>query len=158
MSKYDVAFLSESDEVFSKIMKSNLIFITFVLLISSIRCEEEPSEEPPKEDENAKIARDLYQAAVQMLNATTPNRHKAWDTMIKAADLGNPDAKLRVAFAKLAGIYFPQNPDSAKEVFTQLADQGHPEAQFGLGFLYATGTLVNSSQSQALLYYTFSGE
>merc|ERR1719510_203100 len=76
--------------------------------------------------------------------------------MIKAADLGNPDAKLRVAFAKLAGIYFPQNPDSAKEVFTQLADQGHPEAQFGLGFLYATGTLVNSSQSQALLYYTFS--
>ena len=31
----------------------------------------------------------------------------------------------------------------------------YSQAQFGLGFLYATGTLVNSSQSQALLYYTF---
>ena len=57
----------------------------------------------------------------------------------------------------MAGIYFPQNPDSAKEVFVQLAESGHPEAQFGIGFLHATGTLVNSSQSQALLYYTFSG-
>jgi SEL1 protein len=83
------------------------------------------------------------------------NRHKAWDTMVRAADLGNPDAQLRVAFAKLAGIYFPQNPEVSKEVFVKLGEQGHPEAQFGLGFLYATGTLVNSSQSQALLYYTF---
>lgn len=115
-----------------------------------------PSEpEPPLEDENTKIARDLYNAALQMLNSTTPNRHKAWDTMIKAADLGNSDAQVKVAFAKLAGIYFPQDPEAAKEVFVKLADSGHPQAQFGLGFLYATGTLVNSSQSQALLYYTF---
>ena len=108
-----------------------------------------------EEDENAKIAKDLFQAASQMLNSTTPNRHKAWDTMVRAADLGNADAQIRVAFAKLAGIYFPQNPEAAKEVFVKLAEAGHPEAQFGLGFLYATGTLVNSSQSQALLYYTF---
>ena len=137
-------------------MKSFQIFIITVLFLTS-NAEDEASEEVPKQDENAKIARELYQAAAQMLNATTPNRHKAWDTMIRAADLGNPDAKIRVAFAKMAGIYFPQNPDSAKEVFVQLAESGHPEAQFGIGFLHATGTLVNSSQSQALLYYTFSG-
>ncbi len=107
------------------------------------------------EDENTKIARDLFNAASSMLNSTTPNRHKGWDTMVRSADLGNPDAQMRVAFAKLAGIYFPQNTDSARETFSQLSDTGHPEAQFGLGFLYATGTLVNSSQSLALLYYTF---
>merc|ERR1712223_1868096 len=132
-----------------------------LLLLTLCNCElepeapEEPVKEEPIEDENVKIARDLYHAALQMLNSSTPNRHKAWDTMTKAADLGSPDAQVRVAFAKLAGIYFPQNPDNAKEVFFKLADQGHPQAQFGLGFLYATGTLVNSSQSQALLYYTF---
>ena len=159
MSKYDVAFLS----VFSikrqtgheRTMKSFQIFIITVL-IKYCQAEDGSSEQAPKEDENSKIARELYQAAAQMLNATTPNRHKAWDTMIRAADLGNPDAKIRVGFAKMAGIYFPQNPEAAKDVFVQLTEQGHPEAQFGLGFLYATGTLVNSSQSQALLYYTFS--
>merc|ERR1712223_1795738 len=132
-----------------------------LLLLTLCNCElepeapEEPVKEEPIEDENVKIARDLYHAALQMLNSSTPNRHKAWDTMTKASDLGSPDAQVRVAFAKLAGIYFPQGPDEAKEVFFKLAEQGHPQAQFGLGFLYATGTLVNSSQSQALLYYTF---
>jgi shikimate kinase len=31
----------------------------------------------PEQDENAKIARDLYQAAAQMLNSTTPNRYSS---------------------------------------------------------------------------------
>merc|ERR1719402_692131 len=43
----------------------------------------------------------------------------------------------------------------AQAMFAALGAQGDPEGQMGLGFLYATGTVVNSSQSQALLYYTF---
>ncbi len=116
-----------------------------------------PQGEPEEQDENAKIARELYIAASSMLNSTTPNRHKGWDTMVRSADLGNTDAQMKVAFAKLAGIYFPQHTESAKDTFTRLGEAGHPEGQFGLGFLYATGTLVNSSQSMALLYYTFAG-
>lgn len=131
-------------------MKSEIFII--LLICAGALSKAEKAEEP---DENAKIAKDLYEAALSMLNSTTPNRHKAWDTMTKAADLGNADAKVHVAFAKMAGIYFPQDPESAKSVFLQMADQGHPQAQFGMGFLYATGTLVNSSQSQALLFYTF---
>ncbi len=134
----------------------NLILVSLVLASSYAEDEApESSETVPKEDENTKIARDLYYAALTMLNSTTPNRHKAWDTMIKASDLGNPDAQVRVAFAKLAGIYFPQDPEAAKQVFQRQTEQGHPQAQFGVGFMYATGTLVNSSQSQALLHYTF---
>ena len=36
-----------------------------------------------------------------------------------------------------------------------LAETGDPEFQMGMAFLYATGSVVTSSQSQALLYYTF---
>merc|ERR1719275_486005 len=32
---------------------------------------------------------------------------------------------------------------------------GNPDAQMGLGLLYATGTTVGSSQAEALLHYTF---
>ena len=32
---------------------------------------------------------------------------------------------------------------------------GNPDAQMGLGLLYATGSTVSSSQAEALLYYTF---
>lgn len=63
---------------------------------------------PVVEDENTKIARDLYKAASAMLNSSSPDRHMAWDTMVKSADLGNVDAKIRIAFARLAGVYFEQ--------------------------------------------------
>ena len=60
------------------------------------------------EDENAKIARDLYRAATSMLNSSSPDRHLAWDTMQKSSDLGNVDAKIKIAFAKLTGVFFEQ--------------------------------------------------
>jgi hypothetical protein len=63
---------------------------------------------PVVEDENAKIARDLYQAATSMLNSSSPDRHLAWDTMQKSSELGNVDAKIKIAFAKLTGVFFEQ--------------------------------------------------
>lgn len=45
--------------------------------------------------------------------------------------------------------------ESAKNILSELADSGNPDAQMGMGFFYASGTGVNSSQAQALLYYTF---
>ena len=123
-------------------MKVESVFIFLVFFTALCQCDEaieqqgiEPEPPEPKEpieDENVKIARELYHAALQMLNSSTPNRHKAWDTMTKAADLGSPDAQVRVAFAKLAGIYFPQGPDEAKEVFVRLAEQGHPQVEFNI--------------------------
>ena len=63
---------------------------------------------PVVEDENTKIARELFRAASAMLNSSSPDRHLAWETMERSADLGNVDAKVRIAFAKLAGVYFEQ--------------------------------------------------
>ena len=120
--------------------------LIFLVVFTLCNCEPEAPEEPvkqePIEDENVKIARDLYHAALQMLNSSTPNRHKAWDTMTKAADLGSPDAQVKVAFAKLAGIYFPQDPDNAKEVFVKLAEQGHP--QVGISYHIYISTYISN--------------
>lgn len=110
---------------------------------------------PPLEDETTKIARELYRAASAMLNSSSPDRQVAWDTMSRSADLGNTDAKLKIAFAKLAGIFYDLDLESSKAAFEEFANHGEPEAQMGLGFLYATGTMYNSSQAKALLYYTF---
>ena len=77
----------------------------------TVNAEEEvsPISPPPVvEDENTKIARDLYRAATSMLNSSSPDRHLAWDTMQKSSDLGNVDAKIKIAFAKLTGVFFEQ--------------------------------------------------
>ena len=118
--------------------------------------EEEKKEEEPEEDEETKRARELFETANGLLNASSSsNRKKAWDVMVQSADLGNTQAKVKLAWAKLAGVHFPQDPEEAKAIFEAVAEKGNPEAQMGLGFLYATGTLVDSSQAKALLYYTF---
>ena len=53
------------------------------------------------------------------------------------------------------GINFRQDLTAAQKVFEEAAALGNPDAQMGLGLLYATGTTVASSQAEALLYYTF---
>uniref|UniRef100_A0A8C8HVN6 Fibronectin type-II domain-containing protein n=1 Tax=Oncorhynchus tshawytscha TaxID=74940 RepID=A0A8C8HVN6_ONCTS len=61
----------------------------------------------------------------------------------------------KVAYAMLFGDYMTQNISKAKELFEKLSLEGSPKAQMALGFLYAAGLGVNSSQAKALVYYTF---
>merc|ERR1719391_877193 len=76
--------------------------------------------------------------------------------MIEQAALANySPAILKLAWSHLFGSGHSINPAKSHSLFSSLVDQGNPEAQMGMAFLYATGTVVNSSQSQALLYYTF---
>ena len=110
-----------------------------------------------EEDDNTKLGREIFKTASNILNSSTLHKAKAWSQMNKAAELGNTDALVRIAFAKLLGNdYFGQDLKAAKSIFEKATNEkGHPEAQMGLGFLYATGTMSNSSQATALLYYTF---
>ena len=63
--------------------------------------------------------------------------------------------KLRKLTLKRCPFDFQDIP-KAKEIFEKAAEEeGHPDAQFFQGFLHATGTSVNSSQSKALLHYSF---
>ena len=114
-------------------------------------------EEKQEEDENTKLGRELFISASKSLNSSTLQKANGWAQMNKAAGLENTDAMVKIAFAKLLGNdYFPQDLEEAKQTFEKATnEEGHPEAQFGLGFLYATGTMTNSSQATALLYYTF---
>ena len=109
---------------------------------------------PVVEDESTRKAREQLEEAEAMLKANV-NSNKAWDMIEQSALANYAPATLKLAWAYLFGNRFNINPRAAHTLFQSLADQGNPEAQMGLAFLYATGTVVNSSQSQALLYYTF---
>ena len=120
---------------------------------SSAPTEEE--EEEPEVDENAKLASDLYTSASSLLNSSSSNKKRAWEMMVRAASLGHTGATVKLAWAQITGMFLRQDIESASQAFTAAAELGYPDAQTGLGFLYATGTATNSSQSKALLYYTF---
>jgi SEL1 protein len=115
--------------------------------------------QPEEEEKNSAAledGHDLYAEALAMLNSSSSvNRKKAWDMMDEAAALGHADARVKIAWAKLTGVNFRLDLDAARKVFVDTGTAGNPEAQMGLGLLHATGTLVNSSQAEALLYYTF---
>ncbi|XP_029709524.1 uncharacterized protein LOC109406725 [Aedes albopictus] len=43
--------------------------------------------------------------------------------------------------------------EAAKQTILELVEEGYPEAQMGLGFMYATGIGFNESHAKALVYY-----
>jgi TPR repeat protein len=96
----------------------------------------------------------LCAEALKLVDSKTESE-KAFDLFEKASKLGNGTALGKVAFAQLFGSYIPQNSSGAFEKFSALAEDGLPLGQMGLGFMYATGVGVNSSQAKALVYYQF---
>uniref|UniRef100_A0A8C8H9N7 Fibronectin type-II domain-containing protein n=1 Tax=Oncorhynchus tshawytscha TaxID=74940 RepID=A0A8C8H9N7_ONCTS len=98
-----------------------------------------------------------YQTALRMINGTNRKSQKKelYEKLLKVAGKGHHKAMEKVAYAMLFGDYLAQNIPKAKELFEKLALEGSPKAQMALGFLYAAGLGVNSSQAKALVYYTF---
>ena len=115
-----------------------------------------PVEQPPvQETEEIRKAREMYEEAEVILKSGSLDKRSAWEMIEKAALADYSPAILKLAWAYLLGNRFHINPKAAHTLFPSLAETGDPEAQMGMAFLYATGSVVNSSQSQALLYYTF---
>uniref|UniRef100_A0A4X1T0N3 Protein sel-1 homolog 1 n=1 Tax=Sus scrofa TaxID=9823 RepID=A0A4X1T0N3_PIG len=79
----------------------------------------------------------------------------AYRYLQKAAGMNHTKALERVSYALLFGDYLSQNIQAAKGMFEKLTEEGSPKGQTALGFLYASGLGVNSSQAKALVYYTF---
>ncbi|XP_075049585.1 protein sel-1 homolog 1 [Mixophyes fleayi] len=102
-------------------------------------------------------AEDLYQLGMKILNESTKRSQKkeAFQYFMKASDLNHGKAMEKVAYALLFGDPLKQNIPIAKELLEKLTEQGSPRGQTALGFLYASGLGVNSSQAKALVYYTF---
>jgi SEL1 protein len=119
-------------------------------VITGLEEPEESPEEKAKRESFEKLAKSIrYPGFVQ------PYKSEAWAAMIDLAESGYPPAEITVAWAKLLGVFTRQNIPEAAGVFQQYANEGIPDAQMGLGLLYATGTEKHSSQSKALLLYTF---
>lgn len=117
---------------------------------------EPPPEEESEDSEELKAGKEKFDKAVSLLSSSTGNTRTAWGLVQEAADTKYPAAVNKLAWAKLFGVANGVvEPEQAHQLFSGLASQGDPESQMGLGFMFATGTVVNSSQSQALLYYTF---
>jgi len=110
------------------------------------------------ESPEQKFLRETYEKlskSIRYPGFVAPYKIDAWTDMMQLADSGYPPAEITVAWAKLLGVFITQNIPEAAKVFQKYSDEGNPDAQMGLGFLYATGTEKHSSQSKALLLYTF---
>ncbi|XP_047287632.1 protein sel-1 homolog 1 isoform X3 [Homo sapiens] len=99
----------------------------------------------------------MYQTGMKILNGSNKKSQKreAYRYLQKAASMNHTKALERVSYALLFGDYLPQNIQAAREMFEKLTEEGSPKGQTALGFLYASGLGVNSSQAKALVYYTF---
>jgi len=61
------------------------------------------------------------------------------DRLRMRAFMGNPSAQVELARMLHTGEGTPKDDAKALEWFHEAAEQGHPEAQFSLGVMYATG-------------------
>ncbi|XP_036406370.1 protein sel-1 homolog 1-like isoform X2 [Megalops cyprinoides] len=115
------------------------------------------TEEQAEQRHRAEEAEELYQKAIKIINSTGKKSRKkeGYEMLMKVADMGHTKAMEKVAYAMLFGDYMTQNIPQARELFERLVLEGSPKAQTALGFLYAAGLGVNSSQAKALVYYTF---
>ncbi|XP_077123677.1 protein sel-1 homolog 1 isoform X3 [Ranitomeya variabilis] len=102
-------------------------------------------------------ADDLYQQGMKILNESTKRsqRREAFQYFLRASEVNHSKAMEKVAYALLFGDPLKQDIPSAKSLLEKLTEQGSPRGQTALGFLYASGLGVNSSQAKALVYYTF---
>ncbi|XP_073443800.1 protein sel-1 homolog 1 isoform X1 [Dendrobates tinctorius] len=102
-------------------------------------------------------ADDLYQQGMKILNESTKRsqRREAFQYFLRASEVNHSKAMEKVAYALLFGDPLKQDIPSAKALLEKLTEQGSPRGQMALGFLYASGLGVNSSQAKALVYYTF---
>ncbi|TWW69019.1 Protein sel-1 -like protein 1 [Takifugu flavidus] len=115
------------------------------------------TEEQSQQRLQAEEAEQQYQNLLHMLNITTKRsqRRELYEKLLKVAETGHQKSLEKVGYGMLFGDYMNQNINKAKEIFEKLAVEGSPRAQTALGFLYAAGLGVNSSQAKALVYYTF---
>ena len=113
------------------------------------------ADETPVEDPSAAAARALFEEGLAKITSSSGDKRVGWDLVQQASEAGHRPATNKLAWALMFGSELSLDIERSHQLFSKLASEGDPEGQMGMAFLYATGTLVNSSQSQALLHYTF---
>lgn len=116
-------------------------------------------------------------ASISLITAAPP--HRLYEKLLKVAETGHQKSLEKVGYGMLFGDYMNQNINKAKEIFEKLAVEGSPKAQTvldrwqmrgmlthftfatmlfalflqALGFLYAAGLGVNSSQAKVGFFF-----
>ncbi|XP_078262974.1 protein sel-1 homolog 1 [Rhinoraja longicauda] len=105
----------------------------------------------------AQEAEKIYHTGMKLINGTSRKNLKkeGYQILVKAADMGSTKAMEKVGYAMLLGDYLQLDIGTAKNDFEMLAALGSPKGQTALGFIYASGVGVHSSQAKALVFYTF---
>ncbi|XP_032883586.1 protein sel-1 homolog 1 isoform X1 [Amblyraja radiata] len=116
--------------------------------------------ETNEEASQRKFAREaevIYHTGMKMINGTSRKNLKkeGYQILLKAAEMGSTKAMEKVSYAMLLGDYMQLDIGAAKNDFEMLAALGSPKGQTALGFVYASGVGVHSSQAKALVFYTF---
>ncbi|XP_055957164.1 protein sel-1 homolog 1 isoform X3 [Patella vulgata] len=139
-----------------------VVLVCLVYLHSSFICADENTRATEHENrdsvtnEDDGSANDLFEKGESLIHKSYEKDHsQAYLYFLQAANLNHSEALNYVAFAHLFGDYLPNNVTRANEIFEDLAGRGSPKGQLGLGFLYSSGLVHNSSQAKALIYFTF---
>ncbi|XP_037071963.1 protein sel-1 homolog 1-like [Pollicipes pollicipes] len=121
-----------------------------------------PSSPPKQENKDSELmteqerqAEELFSTGEKLLSRSRPDWTRSYQLLEEAARLGHEAAAVRLAWARLLGSHLTQDVPAARDTFQRLASRGYPEAQMAMGFMYALGLGVDSSQAKALLHYTF---
>ncbi|XP_021363345.1 protein sel-1 homolog 1-like isoform X4 [Mizuhopecten yessoensis] len=125
-------------------------------LHNQIPLPEDPTEEVQLSPKELK-AEEFYRLGEALINTTYMKDYdQAHQYFQLAAGLNHTHALEYTGFANLFGDYLPQNISRSIEVFHDLAGRGSPRGQLGMGFVNSAGIGRNSSQAEALVYFTFS--
>ncbi|CAH8562295.1 unnamed protein product [Dicrocoelium dendriticum] len=136
---------------------------SFISLVSKLREKESNTVHSESEASNENLTKSetqqLYEEGLLMLERADKHismRKIAFQVLHDVAERGHVQAREWVALATLLGWGPYQSLPRAHSEFMQLAQEGNPRGQFGIGLMYASGLLLNASIPHALIYLTFS--
>ncbi|MEW6708857.1 MAG: tetratricopeptide repeat protein [Candidatus Riflebacteria bacterium] len=79
---------------------------------------------------------------------------KASQIFMPAAEQGDAEAQVNIAFMYYCGMHFPKDQKKAAEWYLKAAKRNHTNAQFSLGTLYENGEGVKRSIGEAYFWYS----
>jgi hypothetical protein len=82
------------------------------------------------------------------------NYNKAAEIFYPAAEEGNPEAMVNVAFMYYCGLHFEKDHKEAAKWYEKAAKMNHVNAQFSLGTLYENGEGVARNIEKAYYWYS----
>uniref|UniRef100_A0A1A9ZMA9 Protein sel-1 homolog 1 n=1 Tax=Glossina pallidipes TaxID=7398 RepID=A0A1A9ZMA9_GLOPL len=142
------------DAIFEQLWNEKLIRQKLQDEIEAIEARREPQEiiDPTPEQIEA---HSMYEKAMELLAKPNADKRVVYTLMSKAAEMKHNQARAELAWARVLGHNMDFDFAYAAKEFDALAEEGLPEANIGLAFLFSVGVGgKNVSQPMALIHLT----